>query len=107
MIGIKKIFSVAGLILATGFYLSTNAEPYRSRSEIGPPWDPPFDPWGPTIVLYPPTSPHVIYISPAPPQVWVEKSSHYRYYCPKPVGYYPNIKKCPKGWMKIVFDTSK
>ena len=26
----------------------------------------------------------------------------YWYYCRKPEGYYPYIKKCPDGWMKVV-----
>jgi hypothetical protein len=26
----------------------------------------------------------------------------YWYYCRKPEGYYPYVKKCPGGWMKVV-----
>ena len=26
----------------------------------------------------------------------------YWYYCPSPQGYYPYVKECPAGWMKVV-----
>ena len=26
----------------------------------------------------------------------------YWYYCPNPQGYYPYVKRCPTGWMKVV-----
>ncbi len=40
-----------------------------------------------------------VYVQPgpaaeAPPQYW--------YYCQNPQGYYPYIKQCPQGWMKVV-----
>jgi hypothetical protein len=28
----------------------------------------------------------------------------YWYYCPNPQGYYPYIKNCPNGWMKVIAD---
>jgi len=31
-----------------------------------------------------------------------ESQSNYWYYCRKPEGYYPHVKKCPDGWMKVV-----
>jgi hypothetical protein len=39
-----------------------------------------------------------IYIEPAPEQ----EEQNYWYYCPKPEGYYPYIKKCPEGWLRVV-----
>lgn len=39
-----------------------------------------------------------IYVEPAPKS----EGTHYWYYCREPQGYYPNVKKCPKGWMKVV-----
>jgi hypothetical protein len=35
--------------------------------------------------------------SPAPAQ-----EPAYWYYCPDPQGYYPYVKQCPKGWLKVV-----
>jgi hypothetical protein len=26
----------------------------------------------------------------------------YWYYCQNPQGYYPYVKQCPNGWMKVV-----
>jgi len=28
--------------------------------------------------------------------------TNYWYYCNKPEGYYPHVKKCPDGWMQVV-----
>jgi hypothetical protein len=44
-------------------------------------------------------APAEIYVQPAPlppaaPQYW--------YYCQDPEGYYPYVKQCPDGWMKVV-----
>ena len=75
---------------------------------IGPGWDPWW--WGGYPYYYPYYpyyypyyySPPVIqqqepqeYIQPAP------QEQYYWYYCEDPQGYYPYIKKCPKGWLKV------
>jgi hypothetical protein len=61
-------------------------------------WDPypyyPYYPSPPVIVQQPPD----VYVQPAPQAV----EPHYWYYCPEPQGYYPYVKKCPKGWMKVI-----
>jgi hypothetical protein len=31
-----------------------------------------------------------------------ELPDNYWYYCRKPEGYYPHVKKCPDGWMQVV-----
>lgn len=64
----------------------------------GPGWDPyPYYshyPRTPVIVQQPPTE----YVQPAPQA----EEPYYWYFCPDPQGYYPYVKKCPKGWMKVV-----
>jgi hypothetical protein len=41
-----------------------------------------------------------VYVSPQPqPQ-----SQSYWYYCSDPSGYYPQVQRCPKGWMKVLPD---
>ena len=40
-----------------------------------------------------------IYVQPAPPQ---PATTGYWYYCRNPEGYYPYVKQCPDGWMKVV-----
>lgn len=55
------------------------------------------------------------YYSPAPavvrevPQEYIQQEpqqapeeSNYWYYCPDSKGYYPYVKRCPGGWMKVV-----
>ena len=40
-----------------------------------------------------------VYIESAPK---TEQQQVYWYYCKKPEGYYPYVKQCPDGWMKVV-----
>lgn len=61
--------------------------------------------WGPYYPYYPYYPPQVvvreqpeIYVQPAPQA----EEPRYWYYCREPQGYYPDVNKCPKGWMKVV-----
>lgn len=40
-----------------------------------------------------------IYVQPAPR---VEEQAGYWYFCKEPQGYYPYVKECPSGWMKVI-----
>jgi hypothetical protein len=40
-----------------------------------------------------------IYVQPAPQQ---PATTGYWYFCQNPEGYYPYVKQCPDGWMKVV-----
>lgn len=69
----------------------------------GPGW------WGPPAYPYYPYYPY--YAAPPvvlqqQPQAYVQQrdqgESDYWYYCQSPQGYYPYIKSCPGGWMKVV-----
>lgn len=71
---------------------------YLGPSWWGPGW------WGPYpyYPYYPPPvvieKPIEFYVQPAP-----QGAEHrYWYYCKDPEGYYPSVKNCPKGWMKVV-----
>jgi len=50
----------------------------------------------PVIVEQPSTE---IYVQPAPLQ---SEDTGYWYFCKNPEGYYPYVKNCPSGWMKVV-----
>jgi hypothetical protein len=78
---------------------------------IGPPLG-----WGyypapyPYYYNYPPP----VYLPPPQPPVYIERepaepaappAPRYWYYCTKPQGYYPTIKQCPGGWLKVVPQT--
>jgi len=39
-----------------------------------------------------------LYVQPAPQS----DETGYWYYCPDSRGYYPDVKKCPQGWLKVV-----
>lgn len=60
-------------------------------------------PWGPPPVYYAP--PPVVYVTPPPPQAYIEKAPNYAYYCRRPAGYYPQVPRCPDGWLKVVPDS--
>lgn len=60
--------------------------------------------WGAPDYGYYPTPPVIIrheapvYVQ--PPVQYEEQ--YYWYYCQKPQGYYPYVKRCPGGWLKVV-----
>jgi len=67
--------------------------------------------WGATVVLRPwHTYSYRYYASPPvivqeEPSVYIqreEEEPYYWYYCPDPQGYYPYVRTCPGGWMKVV-----
>jgi len=62
----------------------------------GPLWDPYPYYIPPRMIIEPDVD---YYMPPAPPQPVIPV---YWYYCRKPEGYYPYVKKCPDGWMKVV-----
>lgn len=69
----------------------------------GPVWDPWW--WGPPY-------PYPYYAAPPvviqqEPETYIQQSpsaedQDYWYFCKKPEGYYPYVKKCPNGWLKVV-----
>jgi hypothetical protein len=76
---------------------------FRGGIWIGPLWDP--YPYSYSYPYYynPPViveRPSVDYYVQPPPQQPEEPA--YWYYCRKPEGYYPYVKQCPEGWMKVV-----
>ncbi|MDD2851213.1 MAG: hypothetical protein PHY09_04840 [Desulfuromonadaceae bacterium] len=57
-----------------------------------------------TVIIQPPApppTPDTVYIQPAPPPV-SSVVQIYWYYCQNPMGYYPYVKECSTGWMKVV-----
>lgn len=62
--------------------------------------------WAPPSYYYPyaspyyyPDYPETVYVEPRAPD-YVEKNIRYRYYCPDPDGYFPNVRKCNTRWEK-------
>ena len=85
----------------------------------GPWWGSPYYSYYPYYPYYPynPYNPYYPYYSPyySEPPVTIQKESptyaqpapqpeqqYYWYFCQNPEGYYPYIKKCPGGWLKVV-----
>lgn len=72
---------------------------------VGPGWGPWWGwPYYPYYYPYYSAPPVVIqqqpdtYIQEAPQS----EEPSYWYFCPDPKGYYPYVKKCPKGWLRVV-----
>jgi hypothetical protein len=107
----KKLIYIA---LAAVMLLLANSVPSEARHGhfsggvfIGVPlWGPGW--WGypyPYAYPYPyPSQPTVVIRQ--EPQEYVQQPAQpqqqYWYYCPDPQGYYPYVKACPKGWLKVV-----
>ena len=69
----------------------------------GPGWWGPYYPYYPYNPYY--SNPPVVieqqpstYIQQAPQ----DETQSYWYFCKNPEGYYPYVKKCPKGWLKVI-----
>ena len=68
---------------------------------IGPGWGPW---WGPVYTYPYYASPPVVVQQ--PPAEYIQPSTQseepsYWYFCQNPQGYYPYVKKCPNGWLKV------
>ena len=93
-----------------GFYGHRGFYGPRFGISIGDPFF--YGPWpyyyGPPPVYY---APQPFYVDPGP-ETYIERDDgsalgpDYRYYCANPAGYYPQIPRCPKGWLKVVPDDS-
>ena len=63
--------------------------------------------WWPNYYPYYPYYPAPPVVVQEPPETYIQQppadqEPDYWYYCPEPKGYYPYVKKCPKGWMKVI-----
>ncbi len=102
------LLAVAGLILMSSLpaHAFHGGHGHFSTSVwIGPVWGPG---WGPAYPYYYPyysTPPVVVqqqpeeYVQQPAPQ---SEDTGYWYYCQDPKGYYPYVKKCPNGWLRVV-----
>ena len=61
-------------------------------------WAVPFGYYAPPPVIVQQQPP--VYVQPEP------QKFEYWYYCQNPQGYYPYIKSCPGGWMRVVPETT-
>jgi hypothetical protein len=85
------------------------------RFWYGPPaWGPRYY-WGGPVVVAPPYPAYGYYPAPPvivqqPPPVFVQPENaepeNYWYYCEESQGYYPYVRSCPGGWMRVVPETT-
>ncbi|MGD0885619.1 MAG: hypothetical protein ABSA46_12255 [Thermodesulfovibrionales bacterium] len=76
---------------------------------VGPGWGPwwwgapgyPYYPYYPSYYGAPPVVQEQtpVYVEPTPQQ---PEEQYYWYFCPDSKNYYPYVKSCPSGWLKVV-----
>jgi hypothetical protein len=107
----------ACIVLASVVLLLAHSAPgqahFRGGIWVGPVWGPGW--WGPPYPYpyaygYPYAAPPTVVIQ-QQPQQYIEQPAQqseqqYWYFCPDPQGYYPYVKACPKGWMRVVPTTA-
>jgi hypothetical protein len=83
-------FGVATVVIGGYTYYEANGVYYRrvpgGYTVIEEPMQPPAEGESP------------VFVQPVPTQ----EKQYYWYYCRHPEGYYPYVKQCPEGWMKVV-----
>ena len=95
---------LATLVLLMGYALPSQAH-FRGGVWIGPVWGPGWygAPYGYGYPYY--SAPPVVIQQ--QPQEYVQQPAaqpeqQYWYYCTEAKAYYPYVKKCPSGWMRVV-----
>ncbi len=104
---ICTLLAVAGLIFMSSLPGYAGHVHVGGSVWIGPGWGPW---WGPAYPYYYPypyyTAPPVVVQQ--SPQEYVQQPAPesqepgYWYYCQDPKGYYPYVKRCPSGWLRVV-----
>ncbi len=99
------ILLAAMLIMASAIPSQAGGHFYfRGGIWVGPGW------WGPPYPYYYPyypyySEPPTVIERQAPAYVQPNRQQDdqdYWYFCAKPKGYYPYIKECPGGWLKVI-----
>ncbi len=110
----KKIVCISLAVVALSMMGATAAHAYHGGHGghvgvgvwVGPGWGP-WGPYYPSYPYYPYYAAPPVVVAPQQPDTYVQPEQQkeepsYWYYCPDPKGYYPYVKKCPKGWIKVV-----
>jgi hypothetical protein len=80
------------------------------RPAWGPWWGYPcYYPYYPAYVYPPPAYYTPSVVAPATPPAYVQQEPppYYWYYCQASQAYYPYVRECPAGWMKVVPSTAE
>ncbi len=99
------LVAVMTMLMASSVTSHAHGGHFRAGVWIGPGWWPAY-PYYPGYVQPYYVSPPVA-IREAPEEYIQQESSqapegtNYWYYCRNPKGYYPHIKRCPDGWLKV------
>jgi hypothetical protein len=110
---IARIIIATAVLLLVGSMAGTSAYARHGHGShvgvgiwLGQGWGPGW--WGPYYYpQYYPYYPEPPIVIEQQPEVYVQPAPQaeqpvYWYYCPDHQGYYPYVKQCPGGWMKVV-----
>ncbi|HTF99598.1 MAG TPA: hypothetical protein VK654_03310 [Nitrospirota bacterium] len=91
---VLAVFAAAAPVLAHGGHI-------RGGIWIGPGW------WGPWWYPYPYYSQPPVVIQQQPPvyeeqEFQAQPQQYYWYFCSDSKAYYPYVKECPGGWLKVI-----
>jgi hypothetical protein len=111
---ICALLTVVALLLVSplsGWAGHSNSQFFFSGSIALGPWWPGYGGYpGYPYAYYPaPYYPAPPVVVQQQPQVYAKPArsqSDYWYYCQNPQGYYPYVRRCPGGWMKVVPQTT-
>jgi len=109
--GVLPVYAHGGGYYGGGHYHGGGHGHVSGGIWIGGPW--PW--WGPYPYYYPYYYPYPSYYYAEPPVVMqqqypayeqeapqVQEQPYYWYFCPDTKTYYPYVKQCPGGWLKVV-----
>lgn len=121
--GKRNVFLGIGLAGAYDYYPASNVGVYggfsygRPYSYYRQPYYQPYNYGYPSSRFYWPAYPPVVYppivVVPPDPPVYIQQQparsvpppesavTNYWYYCENPAGYYPQVERCPGGWIKV------
>jgi hypothetical protein len=84
-----------GIFVNPGWWGPGSWGPYRY------PYYPYYPYYQPPVIVQPPP----VITQPYEDESPADEQQQYWYFCPDPQGYYPHVKQCPKGWLKVVPET--
>jgi hypothetical protein len=106
---VKAVLMLSAVLL--GAAASAPAFAWHGSVRFGVVVGAPFYPWYYPPYYYYPPYPYAPVAAPAAPTTYIEQGgaqsapsqrSSYWYYCEASKTYYPYVKECPAGWMRVV-----
>lgn len=104
-----KVARFLAVLLCLAALAAGEASAHGSRGRVGIHFGTVWGPWGyPPPWYYPST---IVVQPPPPPPVYIEQheapATAFWYYCRSADGYYPYVRECREGWLKVLPEPEK